>query len=153
MKGKPAEFFVNCLFILIFSYMLNFLWESFHAVALYSKHNFQSLRYVPMVSYVAIVDAFLILGIYLFVATLWRNLFWLKDMKKRQILASIVTGMALSGLIEYERVFVSKVWAYNQLMPTIFGIGVSPLLQLSSTAVIAFLLTRAILYQKGFFSN
>ena len=153
MKNKFAEFFVNCLFIFIFSYALNFLWESFHAVALYAKHNFQSQRYVPMVSYVATVDGFLILGIYFFVAALWRNFFWLKDMKKRQILASIFAGIAISGVIEYERVFVSKAWAYNQFMPSIFGIGVSPLLQLSTTAVIAFLVTRAILYQKGIFSS
>ena len=99
MKGKVAEFVMNCLFIFIFSYLLNFLWESFHAVALYAKHNFQSQRYVPMVSYVATVDGFLILGIYLFVAALWRNLFWLRNMKKQQILVSIFTGIAISGVM------------------------------------------------------
>ena len=104
-------------------------------MALYAKHNFQSQRYVPMVSYVATVDAFLILGIYLFVASLWRKLFWLRNTKKGQILASIVTGMAISGVIEYERVFVSKAWAYNQFMPTIFGIGILPLFQLSTTGL------------------
>ena len=153
MKNRLAEFFINCLFIFVFSYALNFLWESFHAFTLYAKHNFQSQRYVPMVAYVAAVDGLLILVIYFFIAALWRNLFWLKDMKKVQVLASVFTGMTISGVIEYEKVFVSGAWAYNQFMPTIFGIGISPFLQLGVTAVIAFLLTRAILYQKGIFSE
>jgi len=42
--------------------------------------------------------------------------------------------------------------AYNQFMSTIFSIGISPLFQLSTTGLLAFLLTRAILYQKGIFS-
>jgi hypothetical protein len=153
MRKKVAELGLNCLFILFFSYVFNFVWESFHAVSLYEKHDFGAPRYVPMVSYVAIIDSFLILGIYFITAACWRNLFWLRKMNKKHILFTIIAGTTIAAIIEYERVFISEVWSYNAHMPTLFGIGLSPLLQLSVTGLITFSLTRAILYQRGIYSE
>ncbi len=79
------------------------------------------------------VDGSLILGIYLFVSFLWRDIFWLRKMNGQHWYTAFIAGMAIAAVIEYRRVFITMTWRYNQFMPTIFGIGLSPLFQLSIT--------------------
>lgn len=55
------------------------------------------------------------------------------------------TGVVPAAIIEYRKVFVFKEWSYTPLMPTLFGIGLSPLVQLSVTGLAAFWLTRRVL--------
>ena len=134
--------------IFIFSYMVNFIWESLHAVFLYEDHDFNAMKYVLMVSYVSLIDGFLILGIYLFVAALWREVAWIQEMNGKQICTVLIAGLLLAAAIEYRKVFVTRTWSYNRLMPTIFGLGLSPLLQLSGTGLWAFWLSGRVLYQR-----
>ena len=70
---KIRKFGLIVLLIFISSYTVNFFWESLHAVFLYQEHNVSAMNYVPMVSYVSLIDGFLVLGIYLFMAVLWRD--------------------------------------------------------------------------------
>jgi hypothetical protein len=106
------------------------------------------MKYVPMVSYVSLIDGFLILGIYLFVAALWRDMAWIQEMNVKQICTVIIVGLLLAAAIEYRKVIVTKTWSYNRLMPTFFGLGLSPLLQLSMTGLWAFWLSGRVLYQR-----
>jgi len=147
-RKKIAEAGMVLIWIFIFSYMVNFIWESLHAVFLYEGHDFNAMKYVLMVSYVSIIDGFLVLGIYLFVAALWRDLTWIREMNKKRIFTVLVAGLLLAAAIEYSKVFVTRTWSYNRLMPTIFGLGLSPLLQLSSTGLWAFWLSGKVLYQR-----
>lgn len=149
MNSKQiGELCLVFLLIFISAYMVNFIWESLHAVFLYEDHDFNAMKYVPMVSYVSLIDGFLILGIYLFVAALWRNAAWIREMNGKQICTVLVAGLLLAAAIEYRKVFVTRTWSYNRLMPTFFGLGLSPLLQLSMTGLWAFWLSGRVLYQK-----
>jgi hypothetical protein len=107
------------------------------------------MKYVLMVSYVSLIDGFLILGIYLFVAILWRVVAWIQEMNWKQICTVLIAGLLLAAVIEYRKVFVTKAWSYNRLMPTFFGLGLSPLLQLSMTGLWAFWLSGRVLHQRG----
>ena len=147
-RKKIAEVGLVLILIFIFSYMVNFIWESLHAVFLYEDHDFNAMKYVLMVSYVSLIDGFLILGIYLFVAALWRDVVWIQEMNGKQICTVLIAGLLLAAAIEYRKVFVTRTWSYNRLMPTIFGLGLSPLLQLSSTGLWAFWLSGRVLYQR-----
>ena len=147
-RKKIAEAGMVLIWIFIFSYMVNFIWESLHAVFLYEGHDFNAMKYVLMVSYVSIIDGFLVLGIYLFVAALWRDLTWIREMNKKRIFTVLVAGLLLAAAIEYSKVFVTRTWSYNRLMPTIFGLGLSPLLQLGMTGLWAFWLSGRVLYQR-----
>jgi hypothetical protein len=107
-----------CLvFLLIFisSYMVNFIWESLHAVFLYADHDLNAMKYVPMVGYVSLIDGFLVLGIYLFVAALWRDVAWIQKMNGKQICAVLIAGLLHAAAIEYRKVIVTKAWSYNRL--------------------------------------
>jgi hypothetical protein len=150
-KINPKQIGELCLvFVLIFvcAYMVNYVWESSHAVFLYEDHDFNAMRYVPMVAYVSLIDGFLVLGIYLFVATLWKDMAWIQEMNGRKICTVLIAGLLLAAAIEYRKVFVTRSWSYNQLMPTIFGLGLSPLLQLSMTGLWAFWLSGRVLYHR-----
>ncbi len=144
MKKKVTEVLLVFLFIFAISYLLNFIWESFHSAFLYEGMDFAAGKYVLMVSYVSAIDGSLILGIYLFVSFLWRDIFWLRKMKGKHWYTVFIAGLAIAAVIEYRRVFITMTWRYNQFMPTIFGIGLSPLFQLSITGVTTFWLTRRI---------
>lgn len=131
--------------VFVVAFLLNYAWESYHAVFLYEGHDFSAEKYVHMLTYVSVVDCALILGIYLIISVLWKNVFWLQKMNRRQVLTTIVAGLAIAAAIEYRKVFVLKTWSYSPLMPTIFGIGVSPLFQLSVTGLVSFWLAKRML--------
>lgn len=149
MSNKIKEFISIITLIFLFSYLLNFVWESYHSVFLYIGHNFESLKYVPMIGYVSMIDGFLILGMYLGVFLLWRNPLWINGINKLQATVFVILGLVIAWWIEYKAVFLLQRWSYNSLMPTVFGIGLSPLVQLSITGLMAIFLTQRLLYQKG----
>ena len=152
VKGsRIKEFGAVVVLIFVFAYLLNFFWESFHAVFLYEGHNFNAIRYVPMIGYVSMVDGLLILGMYLIVSLFWRNFLWINEIDMKKIGFFAITGLLIAAWIEYRGVFLQARWSYNSLMPTIFGIGLSPLLQLAVTGAISLWLTKRLLFERGIF--
>jgi hypothetical protein len=64
----------------------------------------------------------------------------------------LLTGILVSGLVEYRAVYVLKEWQYGPNMPIILGIGLSPLVQISVTGLLALWLTGRLLYRCGPYS-
>ena len=147
MKRKIIEFSLTLLSTFAFAFLLNFVWESYHAVYLYEAHDFNAEKYVRMLSYVSVVDGALILAIYLFISLSWKDPLWLRKMNGRQAGLAFAAGLMVAAFIEYRKVFLLKAWSYKPLMLTVFGIGLSPLLQLGGTALLAFWITKKIVYQ------
>lgn len=145
MKRDIIEAGLIFVSVFLFSYLVNYVWESLHAAFLYEDHDINAMEYVRMMSYVSAMDGLLILGIYLFIALLWRDVLWIRQMNGKQICTVLITGLLLAAAIEYRRVFVTKTWRYSHLMPILFGLGISPLFQLSATGLWAFWLTKKIL--------
>ena len=142
--GRLGKTLLALSTVFIFAYLLNYVWESFHAVFFYQGHDFRAEKYVLMLNYVAVVDGLLIVGIYVFVAVLWKKALWLKEMNITQAFTTIAMGLLVASLIEYRKVFVLKTWAYLPAMPTIFGIGISPLFQLSASGLLSIWLARRV---------
>jgi len=134
--------------IAVFSFLLNYVWETVHEAFLYREHSFKAEKYIMMMLHASTVDASIILGIYLGIAALWKDILWLRAMKWQQVFAACSAGIAIAAFIEYRNVMVLKEWSYNICMPTVFGIGVSPLLQLSITGLLSFWLARALLLRR-----
>ena len=88
------------------------------------------------------------MGIYLFVAALYMDVAWIREMNGKKICAVLISGLLLVAAMEYRKVIITKTWSYNRHMPTIFGLGLSPLLQLSMTGLWAFWLSGRVLYQR-----
>ena len=79
MRKKIKKLGLMSIILFLFSYLINFVWESFHAVFLYQDHNFSSQKYVLMINYVSIMDGLLILGMYLLTASIIKDILWIKD--------------------------------------------------------------------------
>ncbi|MDZ7696394.1 MAG: hypothetical protein U5R49_05500 [Deltaproteobacteria bacterium] len=79
--------------------------------------------------------------------------FWIKIFTKRQLFVFAGIGILVAAVIEILSVFYYQRWVYKELMPTTFGIGISPLIQLSITGLISVWLTRKVLYGNGLFRN
>ena len=147
-RGRLRKILLALSTVFIFAYLLNYVWESFHAVFLYQDHDFRAEMYVLMLNYVAAVDSIFIVGIYVFVAAFWWDALWLKKMDIKKAGAIVATGLLVASLIEYRKVVILKTWTYLPAMPTILGIGISPLLQLSVTGLLSIWLTRRVWFQK-----
>ncbi|GMQ94986.1 MAG: hypothetical protein BMS9Abin13_096 [Patescibacteria group bacterium] len=136
--------------IIVFSaaaFLLNFLWESWHAIYLYKDFGsaaFDVKEYISLIGYVSIVDMLILLGIAALGAFLWKQFFWFKKMSAVKYWYVVLSAAAIAVAIEIKGVYVFHQWAYSELMPTIFGIGLSPLLQLAVTGLLGLWLVRNI---------
>lgn len=135
--------------IFALSFMFNFIWESFHAVYLYKNHDFEASLYIPMIIYVSSIDALLIDGLYLAAGLVRGKTLWIKKVALLQGFLFFAGGILTAGFIEYRSVYLAHRWSYAPGMPTIFGLGFSPLVQLSLTGLLSIWLTKEILYGKG----
>ena len=113
MKKNKSQFVLILALLFAFSYLLNFVWESFHAVFLFNGHNFEAIRYVPMIGYVSMVDGLLIVGMYLIVFILSKDLLWIKDIDKKKTSMFVVAGLIIAAVIEYRAIFLLNKWSYN----------------------------------------
>ncbi|HIH42998.1 TPA: hypothetical protein HA246_05115 [Candidatus Woesearchaeota archaeon] len=80
----------------------------------------------------------MITGIYLTGTLLFNNYIWFANLTKRKFLFVAISAITIAFLIEYNAIFIAQKWAYTNLMPTFFGIGVSPLAQLAITGLATF---------------
>jgi hypothetical protein len=134
--------------IFIISLVLNYMWESLHEAFFYEVFKCDAELYILMILKAASIDACIILGIYLGVAVLWRNTLWFLSMKKSQVCTVLTAGIIIATIIEYRGALVLKEWSYVPAMPTIFGIGLTPLIQLSVTGLLSLWLAKRFLYQR-----
>jgi hypothetical protein len=149
MKRHFLELGAILVIAFIFAFIFNFLWESFHAVYLYKNHNMEASHYIPMIVYVSTIDSLFIIGLYMATGIVWRNILWIKEFILYQWLLFTASGILLAGVIEYRAVYSTDRWSYMPYMPTLFGLGLSPLVQLSLTGLVTILLVKEILYGKG----
>ena len=123
--------------IFMFAYLLNFSWEAFHAVYLYAEHNVPAEVYVSMLHYVSTMDSLVILSMYLLLSWFYKSYLWITAIKARAGVTFFFMGLVVAVIIEYRAVYIYERWSYNLKMPTIYGIGLSPLVQLSITGLIS----------------
>ena len=153
-RRKDALELGSFLFFMFgFSFLFNFFWEALHAVYLYESHDLDASIYVPMLLYVSSMDGLIILGLYIGVGAMWMNFFWIKSFRKTQLFVFAGIGVSIAAIIETLSVFYYHRWVYKKLMPTVFGIGISPLVQFSITGLLALWLNRELLYGRGLFRN
>lgn len=135
----------QAVLIFVFSFLLNFLWESIHAVLFYEGHQtMESSFFVRMISYASFIDALMILIIFISGSIFWREFEWIKKYDSRKIIYTAIVGFLIAAIIEAKALFF-KQWSYNELMPTIFGLGLSPLIQLSITGILAIVVSSVLL--------
>ena len=88
--------------------------------------------------YASVSDVFIIFVIYLFLALVYREFYW---NKKKRIFWFLLLTIMYSILLEVRALLTGR-WVYAEIMPTIFGIGVSPLVQLAITGLVSLMISE-----------
>ena len=72
-----------------------------------------------------------------------KNMNWIENLKKSDYTLIIILGVLIAIIIEIYSIRHNR-WLYTESMPTISGIGISPLIQLSATSIIGLWLVKLI---------
>lgn len=124
------------LHIFLVSFFINLLWEVTHSQLYNTCLKIKLKKYIPLIISASIKDG---LGISL--------LFWISTIifKNVNVFTNsyhllFFTLVALVSSFIDERVSLKrKRWEYSEEMPKIFGVGISPLIQIAITGILTFL--------------
>ena len=144
MKWKKT--ILTLFSIFFFAFLLNYFWESLHGFSLYENQHIDSGEYVLMINYMSVMDALTIVGIFWVVCIFVKDIFWLEHFHKKGIMWMLFWGLVVGAVAEYKAVYFTHDWHYNQYMPVILGVGLSPLIQLSITGWVSIWLTKKMIY-------
>ncbi len=126
---KKIQFLILGFIVLI----LNLIWEFSH-FPLY--HNLTGISNIPLLLIASIGDLFLISLVFLVISYKNKTTNWIKAPDYSDYFLIILLGSFISILIEVISINLGS-WAYRETMPVIFGIGLSPLVQLSVTSILS----------------
>lgn len=118
---------------LLASTAIHAVWEFAQCAPLYLEGRFSmSLANMLRVTFADVGLSTLIYGV---VALVQRDVAWGLQPKRWALLAAMTIGAGLATGIEWHALSNNR-WAYSPWMPTIFGLGVPPLLQLGAGTVL-----------------
>ena len=120
--------------------VLNLIWEFSHYRLYLDLTGIPSTRHLIMAS---IMDVFLVFLIFFFISMINKNWNWTKKPDKKDYFLIILFGLMIALTIEIINLGLGR-WAYTEAMPLIFGIGLSPLIQLFVTGILALMIFRKI---------
>ncbi len=120
------------------AFLLNLFWELSHSL-LYNW-NLAPLKndiyfYIPHILRASLIDALIIFVILFIFRKIKSN--------KRRYLVTALSALSFSISIEIRAKFLN-LWAYNESMPLIFGLGLTPLIQLPLIALVTIYLVEKI---------
>jgi len=130
-KRKHKTFFFVVLVVV--SFLTNFFWESLHGLLYKANPGMAAEDYVPKILLAAVMDTFGIIILYCLTAIVFRTWFWKLGLYNGLFFS--LSSLAVAYIVESIALFELHLWQYRPSMPLVFGIGLSPLLQLSLTGL------------------
>ncbi len=112
---------------------LNIVWEFSHHSLYIDLSGIPSTQHLFMASG---TDLIIIAVVFAANSLSRKSLKWIERPKARDNTIITILCLAIAIVIESRALSIGR-WAYTDAMPTIFGIGLSPLLQLAVTSLIA----------------
>ncbi len=121
------------LFILFaIAFFLNLLWELWHSRLYETCHTMPLDRYVKLITVMSLKDAFWIISFYGITVLLFQNTAIFE--KPFQLTAFITLALAFSFIDEKISLTRGR-WSYAKEMPTILGVGLTPLFEVAMTGI------------------
>ena len=121
-------------------FLLNLIWEYSHY---FLYIDLSGISKHPHLWLATFTDTLIITSIFLIISLSHKSIKWINHPNKDDYISIIIMSLIVAVFIETRALRIER-WAYTGLMPTIFGIGLSPLIQLFTTAIIALLIIRKI---------
>lgn len=140
MPAKKAKISTLRLFafVAVVAFTVNLCWELAHS-ALYDW-NIPPLEsdvryYIGRIVLSTAGDSFFIVLICALMSFIKGGVGWVNGPSKKDAVMLALMGLLASAAIETRAMLLNR-WTYNELMPMIFGLGLTPLVQLAATALI-----------------
>ncbi len=125
--------------IFVVALILNLVWENAQMPLYQSLGTFW--RHFPICVRASLFDASYITVLYLGMALVNKDMFWLRQRETTNYLIVIGVSLLVAWWIEFDALRDGR-WAYNERMPVVFGAGLTPLAQLSLLSVVTYEVVR-----------
>ena len=122
--------------VFLISSLINLLWELVHSQFYKTCLKLSLKKFIPLIVKASFKDGLWISAFFAVSVSIFRNVNILND--SYQILFFTIISLFFAFIIE-KISLKSKRWKYASIMPKIFGVGVTPLLQLAVTGILTFL--------------
>jgi len=120
--------------------ILNIIWEFSH----YSLYiDLSGIPKYPHLIIASFTDMLILVSIFAIVSLKNKNLSWFKNPSKLDYLMVVFLGLINAIVIEMANLNLGR-WEYTVVMPTILGIGISPLIQLALTGISSLIFMKQI---------
>ena len=132
---KPLYKTIILLVVLAFS--INLVWEVSHSVLYdWDKEPLQNNAYfyISRILFSTAGDLLLLTMIFVAVSLKNKNISWIQKPKKFDYFLIAILGIVFAVFIE-KRAEILHLWSYNANMPLIYGMGLTPLIQLALTGI------------------
>jgi len=129
------------------SFLLNFFWESWHGILLYAGGNEYSgtiISYLQINTIASLQDAGSLFLLFVFIAFVCNNFCWYQNLNYKNVSLFATISVGGAYITEWYATEVGDWWQYNDVMPMVGTVGLSPLLQILITGTIAISLIRMI---------
>lgn len=137
MKNKT-----KFILIILTALILNIIWEFSHYKLYYDLTKIPSTPHLILAS---LTDMILITFIFLIISLKNKSIKWINKPALTDYLFIVLFGLLIAIIIEIVNLNLGR-WAYTSAMPTILGIGLSPLVQLVITSIISLFIMKLIFY-------
>jgi hypothetical protein len=118
------------LWIAVFGFLLNFPWEMLQAPLFENMEEGQFWEVTKHCSTASLGDVVILLSCYWTISLLSKkNRSWIIKPSRREITWFLTLGLLITIVFELLAIRALDLWKYKTSMPTIFSIGLSPLLQ------------------------
>lgn len=122
--------------------LLHGVWEIAHLPLYTLWDDPDTVRIVRYVLHCLAGDVLIAVGVYLLVAIVFRELDWLRRRPWPAGTLAVVLGLGFTAWSEWYNVYRLGTWAYRPTMPTVAGIGLTPLLQWVIVPAVMILIVR-----------
>lgn len=117
------------LALALFAFGLHFVWEILHSPLYVGLAGGTHLEGIKCCLLATVGDVILTLAAYGAVAAATRDRLWLATLSASRVGWFVAVGLVATILIEQLSVYAWGRWEYAPAMPTVLGIGLSPILQ------------------------
>lgn len=121
--------FIPEVALVLYGLILNLLWEFGHSV-LYVDHGQRDTAYILWTRFhCSVGDVLILLGSFWWTALWFRTRFWFVQNRHSATVLFLLSGFAYTVWSEWYNTQIVHSWVYAPAMPTLLGIGLSPLAQ------------------------
>jgi len=135
MKNKT-----KFILIILTALILNIIWEFSHYQLYIDLSNIAGPPHLIIAS---ITDVVYIAGFYLIISIKNKSIKWINYPSKIDYTSLIILGLVTAITIEVINLNLGR-WEYKSTMPTLLRIGLSPLIQLFTTAILSLQIIKII---------